>query len=282
MGLTNMTQNGEKRLSYSKVRDKEKRRRQTAGATMLETALILPLVLVIAFGLMYLSSAFNAKLSLKWAVGQAVRLAITRGDIRRVGMRIIPSLSDFTGLYAPRIHSFTFSEATDQAKTLLSYQVPYNDAIQFYDTRLFEPFQRDAHFDGNLNNSYPTFLYAIAYANETMRQSLGMSVKYPCDPDGSGPNDGPGCFMCQFLNPDTMDLTGYVSVADVVGRAQIIGPPIYKIALRCSYRPMSPFLQPISGLLRVFVPNQGNFLSRTMTVTKNYRIEINNHWEALQ
>jgi hypothetical protein len=100
----------------------------------------------------------------------------------------------------------------------------------------------------------PMFRFILAYIYQFMVQSLGASVKFPCQTDPSSPIAGvaasePGCLMCEFLNPTKSNIPdpaqwrdGYNGLDNAVFVPGISYIPQNEIFIRCSYRPTVSFL----------------------------------------
>ena len=83
-----------------------------------------------------------------------------------------------------------------------------------------------------------------------MKQSVGSSVRYPCNPNGV---NGAGCLACKNIDPEP-----YLDNA-----AGVAGSPGYSrqfVGVECAYRPSNILLNPFLGLLRMIVGEDINTL----------------------
>ena len=96
-------------------------------------------------------------------------------------------------------------------------------------------------FDGYRFDQLPgPYLYAMVYMNQALKKGVGLTIKFPCDPEGDGTDDGPGCVSCQYLNPDTLDTTLWLGGAAL---------PDDRIHLKCKYQPNVFLVRPMAAML---------------------------------
>ena len=197
------------------------------GATMLEIALTLPFFLIGIFLVIWIGVVIHGKSSLDAAVTKSLRLAATRGVNELLGVSIISDVQDWldSGAVNPssRLQGLLATEEWDQAG-------PYYDELV------------SGVFSGkNLSDLPPEYIYALVYVNESMRQSVGPSLRSPCDPNDLA--NGGGCMACSFLDP-----VSYRSAFDE-GTATSDDPPRRTMGLECRYQPAHFLLRPLVSLL---------------------------------
>lgn len=211
---------------------------------MIEFVIVFPIVLVILFVLIQGTMAINAKYALRTAVTNAARLAYTRGNGDILGTidsrGVIPAIDQYLegGGCDPQMDSiFRLGDGIPGSGC---------DALQtfFAQQAACSPFPNCAVPPCELPNDYPkSYSYFVAYALLGMREGLGGSVRYPCDPMIE---ENDGCFSCDFLNPDAT--TGG---PDGCGDASEDPAELPVIYVRCRYRPIATVLNPIYRLLRM-------------------------------
>lgn len=217
---------------------------QERGGYLVEFALGLPVVLLLIFIVIWISVILHARSTLTVVLGQALRLAATRGDSSLVGTDIIPDIQAWTGdpaQVAPPASLNQFLASPDlEATTYWDY----------YNTVSLDPvFGGVAGTSGSvrLNETQPEYIYALVYFNQSLRQSIGPTVRFPCDPTLA---DGSGCVSCVFLNPNSL-FSNAVGPQDPWDTA-VDGPiPRRRLGMECQYRPSSVFLDPVVKLLRI-------------------------------
>lgn len=212
--------------------------RGESGVSMLETAIILPLVLVAIFIAIGLAAIANGRSALSSAMTEAMRLAATRGD------------SDLMGgkqMVLPVKRFLDANEFEDLASLISSGDVKFEDLKTFAN----ECFGK-VYGTQSLKELPASYIYALVYIHQALRQSIGPSLSFPCiPPGGSSPGGGcpavssPGCVGCYLINPDTLDFTP-VNSSD---------PDPNRYAIRCEYSPSSVFLNPIYRIFSVFSGN---------------------------
>lgn len=190
---------------------------------MLETAVLLPLLVLGIFFFIWLGTVMHAKSSLDAAVARAVRLACTRGVSEVAGMEVIQRVQDWQ------------RSGDDSGIEPLLKNGDFSNWLEWYDDRSNQIFSGVS----NLISMPSEYIYALVYVNEAMKQSVGAGVRYPCDPEDLV--NGGGCLGCSFLNPDTLE-SGFPSEDP----AQWAGPPPRRsIGLECRYQPDHTILKPL-------------------------------------
>jgi hypothetical protein len=226
-----------------------RRRASERGATLLETALFIPFLLIIIYIVLFISTMLNARASLTAAIGSGVRLAYTRAQVRTVtGTNVdplIPAVAQF--------QNNNVSLRTSGLTPLLTLRVDPESAGPFLDALTGRPERNYPGFDFR---ELPTsFIYAYIFILQSMRQSVG-DIKFPCNPDeddlsATTGSDGPGCLMCEPLHPGGDGVyQGYDSNYGVFESQNRAGGFDTKwIGLECSYRPSNALIGPIERLL---------------------------------
>ena len=248
-----------------------------SGVALIETIIVLPLFLILVFFFIWLGSALNAKAALTSAVGQAVRLAITRGNeftIPTPLFAVVDEWQNSTEVIPPSALTEVLCHGIEPDKCITIYQ-------QCTYGRLFGI----ANVPGGIRQVPREYLYAMIYLNEAMRQSLGGMVKFPCKPDTSSvglcPADiydaiadapsGEGCMLCIFL--DTRHVPPMIPVAQVsIQEINDNYPPKVddpkwlrsKIGIECGYHLSATVTRPLQRLLGAI--GGGDFVLTTRAV----------------
>jgi len=208
--------------------------RSIRGASMVETALFLPLILLSVFIIIAVGVALNARAALSSGMTEALRLAHTRGNSTRMGTDILPA-----------IESVHIGNPSESALRILT-SLPDNERLSGY-------YLLDSCFARMYDNELPGLknqhLYSLVYLNQALAQSIGPSFRFPCLPPGATPPQGcdngrprlPGCAMCYLFDPE---------YPEAETASSSLSPD--RIAIRCEYAPSSIFLDPIVRLLSVF------------------------------
>lgn len=187
------------------------------GVALVEIAVSLPVVLALIFIGIWVSVTWTSKTSLDEAIGEGLRLGMTRGELRNASINL-------------------------PLEVMLASEDKRDPGMQFpgyYDAMSNEIFGRSFLA---LPESYR---YALAYTSWLAKERMGSGVRYPCDPEGSGDENGPRCMECRFLNPDTLESEPYVSAADPTN---YLDPPA-RLAIQCNYQPSILLVSAIVNLL---------------------------------
>jgi len=194
-----------------------------SGAALIELAIVLPLFLGLLFGVLWVSQLYHAQSTLTTAVGNALRLGITRGNHEEIGDDVISDIQGYVleaQSASPRLKSFLISGdfGSDSLEDLYGNLNP-----EILD--LLEGIS-------SLQNVSPQYLYAMVYIKLAMKNSLGPAVRFPCNPDpGPGEtDDGAGCLLCVYKNPDTPHLDIPYPVNEPMDFPN-------RIAIECRYQP---------------------------------------------
>lgn len=200
-----------------------------SGASLVEAAIGLPIFLAIVFGIIWFGITMNQKSTFNYALGLAPRAALPRGDRHVIGSEIISSIQAW-------IASNNISSASPALRELLSS--PAEEALAFTNGGHYMTSWNALGAGGNLNRVPPSYVYAQVYFFQTLRQGVGNSIRFPCDPNPASPLDGEGCARCSnTLAAPTQSLAP--------------GQPLDRrfVGLDCEFRPPSTLMKPIMALL---------------------------------
>ncbi len=230
------------------------------GATMVETALFLPIFLFCVFFALFLGFAYNAKSSLQYSVG-SVRLAFTRGDSTRVGRDdIISTVNDWRQGRANRL-----------IELLTHNLAPADTNLNWYDHQAVQVFGNNDAFGANLDfkSLDDRYIYAQIYTLQTMLQSVG-DVKFPCDPTQA---DGSGCMRCWNLNPmsDNTDLAAPPPLGPPPGS------PDYNqlyVGIRCQYSIGGSLMKPLHALANLMSGSMNGYQPLVITQQRFFEAGI--------
>ncbi len=226
--------------------------RGEGGVTMIETAVFLPLMLLIVFIILFLATLLNARSSLTAAVGSGARLGYTRAQVQ-MDANNNGTPEAMIGAVADWQKNGGSLAVAPQLLGLLSSTEFQSDGQS---VEAFLNVLTAATFPGFAFKELPsTYIYAQIYALQAMRDSVG-DVRFPCNPgDPTMPqtaHDGPGCLMCVPLRPPGSSGTyqGYdpdPAVFESLNRAG--GFDTSWVGIRCSYRPSNAILGAVESLL---------------------------------
>ena len=223
------------------------RYRSSAGATMIETVIILPLVLVLFFFMIWLGVMSNTQGIFKQSVNNALMLAATRGDDLLMHQDIIPQFQTWTS--GPPTGIILRLLTWDNGKPI-SWNAPASwgssprsvmTSITLANARISG--QASAPQIQDMPNRY---IYTLIYIYQSMRQGIGNALRYPCaDVLAGGPDSYlagsqfAGCLVCQFENPDNSG-----------SRTFTIDPAISaEIKISCYFRPDETILRPLANMI---------------------------------
>lgn len=211
--------------------------RRSSGAILAEVAVTMPLFLALIFFLIWIAVTANARQSLTSAVENAVRLGGTRGKAEVFqaveGDRYVGAIPGIDAWHAGQ-------GASARVKELLL-------SSDREDMALYNSPVKKIYGGGSAFEDLPAhYSYAVVYANEAMRLSVGEELRYPCIPDETDDlTEGQGCLFCYPVNPITLDSSPYSGAED----AQLL---TYRtVAIRCDYSPSSMIMGMIQRLLAV-------------------------------
>lgn len=202
------------------------------GATLVETALMLPIVIVGILLIIWLAVFFSSSASFETALQNAGRLA-TRAERKNVGVEMIKPVHDWNA---------SGGDLTADLEPLMTVGVDRMSASDFLNSYGVGVFGAGGFRFADLP---PEYSYTMIYLKEALTQAIGETVFFPCDPDsseGSAPRTGPGCVACKLLNPVTYDETPWDTGAD---------PPRQAFTLDCKYQPHNFLLSPVFRIISV-------------------------------
>lgn len=211
----------------------------SCGISTIEFALIAPLLLMLIFSVIYFGHAYSARISLTTAVG-AVRTGFTRGE-----------LDLFTGIQTiPDINSYLSGGGNDHIpparlrELLASPDLNGIGAGQAYGSAGTYASMLNSVYGGSpgLKQLSETKLYTLVYVNQMMLQSIGPSLRFPCQEKG--------CLYCEFL-PD------FLAPGD---------PGTSHTGIKCSYRPSNVFLDPVLAMIGVIT---GGAIDPNVVITRS-------------
>lgn len=231
------------------------------GATLVMIVLGMPIFLALVFMLVWLPQLLNARSTFTFAVAQGGRLAATRGNPVLTGFD--PDLNE--GLIQ-NIHTWQAAGicgGSDADWALVKDY--YGSEGQYQTAALLDHFYNGAGTAEVMGGQFCTlpveYLYAIAYINQVMRESLGEnSVRFPCNPYvDAPPYNGDRCLFCKFMNPQFAAHFmgggggGGTSPWDTYSGA----PPQDRYGIMCFYAPPESIATFILRLLNTVVGGSG-------------------------
>ncbi len=241
---------------------------------MVETAILLPLFLFGVLFFLWLAVTVNARNSLSSAIENGVRLAFSRGQGQLVGIRAGGLLSSVQN----SLTGGSFNPPSGSPVTALLHRgnapSPFGGGGWY-----MQEWRRTFGPSTNANDIPPHYVMALAQTYEGLVHSIGPSLRFPCDPRGAGPNNGPGCARCTNLHPMSIgDLNAAgrceagrvwapptsagsgscsgspnLAVATLTRAATAGGEPfkLNWVGVECEYRPDNAILTPLLGLLQL-------------------------------
>lgn len=191
--------------------------REQHGIALLELAIYLPLFLFLLFSGIFVATTLNARSALTSAVHN-VRLAFTRGQSDLVGSEVIAD-----------VQNWKFGGGSwDNLKPLLATPDLEDSALSHYTD------MSQAQFGVGFEQLPSSYIYSHVYVAQSMVQSVGAGVRFPCNPDEP---DGAGCLDCRSA-PDPTTPPGTAPTEDT----RFIG-------ITCRYRPSGVIVGAVEGLL---------------------------------
>ena len=202
-----------------------KNKHSEKAGVLLETVAALPLFLAGIFIFIWLAFYFHAKTSLSNSLGKALRISVTRGNSPS-SLGAIQDIDDWVNYV---------NETPRLRRLLASSGENWSDVEDIYDNYTIETFHPTTL---SLRDMPPHYVYALVYLNEGLKQTIGPSVRYACDPTAP---DGDNCLRCKFLNPDRAEREA--------GIQSIVDPPLGSIGMECQYKPALFILSPALKML---------------------------------
>ncbi len=164
---------------------------------IVEIAIAMPIFLFFVYIFIWLAVARNQITSFSSAVHFGTRLSITRGKKEVMGY---DPLSE-NGLI-PVLDKTTIDSNDAIVKSILSTEDLENSMSYTYDEWSQETLGL------NFNELPNYYFYALAFIYQSLKRSVGNSVRFPCDPKDPHNNDpqkGDMCLKCTFINPKAND-----------------------------------------------------------------------------
>jgi hypothetical protein len=177
----------------------------------------------------------NARGSLSSAVSNGARLAFTRSVDAEMGTTLIPEVQAY-------LNSGIATGALDQllATPGLESTAFIPGAGGWY----MSQWNATLGLNNDISKLPASYLYALVYTYRHFKQSVGNTVRYPCDPHD--PVNGGGCLRCTNLNATTG------SRAPSPNMSPALGDPNYDlnaVGVSCEYRPADFFFTPLLRLV---------------------------------
>jgi hypothetical protein len=231
-------------------RAQDYKKKQLRGAALLEIIICLPVLLMMMWLFLYVGIMYNARSSLVSAMENSLRVALTRSNLSL-------SMADEESLY--QYLDTLCSSLSGSGRNALE---PILFANQKEEAGIDEYNRNTAHWkdwyqsgEGALFCEQPLHnIYAIVFIQLTMQNSVGNSVKFPCDPRSDDKDAGAGCMRCIPLNPCSLDRSLVKSSCD---QSTIF----HRVAIECEFRPDSVFVAPFDALANLVTGSNTNTLS---------------------
>ena len=215
------------------------------GGVIIEFLIALPLFLLIILVIISASAINNAHTSLDFAVANAVRLAVSRGDDE------IAAKIDVNYRIAKRVSG---AQASSNFNEIFVYN-PNNTLVVPNDYKSLILGSGDPQNVSTL--ALPTaHRLALALVYQYMKEAVGSMVQFPCDPDDLNNENRFGCMNCYFR--EELDNGCYLPVSGFSGKPQgcaedqvsddVELPEMY-INLTCRYLPNEPALKMLTSIV---------------------------------
>lgn len=217
-------------LAIARRQLRDLRRRTFRGSVLIDAMLTIPILLAVVFFATWFGSTLNAKVSLASALGNGIRLGLTRGDIARAGSALIPDLDNAASSLIP-----CNDIKGNPARGWLVQNIPDDQiAAVFGGTSsgggnppdliftMHQPIEGSDPYEC-ITQLPVQYMYTLAYVKEALVMSLGSNIKFPCRRDDTSA----GCVRCHFINP--------ITLGDDILRADVL--PTDRLGLECLYKP---------------------------------------------
>lgn len=228
------------------------------GATLIETAILLPFLLFLIFFIVWKGVSINEQTALETGLGNALRLGATRGDASLVRSEILPGIHSWVATPPGSPPSLAPPPKIGELLVWPDGNLNWGPASLLLDGKTIEVFTGVSTFQ-----SLPAqYVYVLVYVYQSLRQSIGNSIRYPCDPDSTTQGNGPGCVLCQFMNP--------IDMGTASGSYTDFPPPTNVIAVRCRYRPALFLFGPLYRLMHIMSGSSGPLPAHILTAQKRF------------
>lgn len=251
--------------------------RRQQGVVLIELAVGLPLFLIFLFFFVYLGITYNAKNSLRSAMENATRSALTRGKLSYS----FGNYSLYQGL--DTLCTNMSDRGNDALMRTLYHNVSTPDGIDNYNetsTHWSHWLDQDAN-SANFCRLPLHQIYAIIFTQAAMEKSVGGTVRFPCDPaDTREGRGGAGCLRCIPLNPCSLDrspLNPPITDDSDLKQQCDLTTILNRSAISCEYRPDSVFVTPIDALISLFTGSRTQTVS-TVRYTSFFDIPVDYDW----
>lgn len=231
-------------------------RSRVEGAAFVEFIFALPVFFLLITFFMWLAVLLNARTSLTLALGYATRLALTRADDARVGKDLILPVNDWID-----------NGRVDESLARLLFADTKGADWAHYSSSNSSLSPVASVFGESLQDMPKQYAYILIYIYESIRQSVGSSARFPCDPrnlDGTDDSDGFGCVKCEFLHPQDLSLENERYGLDV---------PRTRARIRCEYKPDGVLSRLVSGMFGL-VTGSSRALDANLIITRTTFFDV--------
>jgi len=225
------------------------------GAVLVELSMAIPFVLLIIFSSLWMTESLHANSSLTAAVGNSLRLGITRGDYEELGEDILEDVPNYIYGWGSFDRLETLLVTSDVAS---GSPVPPLEIYNEPELGVLSAFQFPDGQGYRLEDLPARYLYSLVYIKAAMKNSLGNNVRFPCDPNAS---DGAGCLLCVFRNPDFPQTQVPYIAEDREDFPR-------RIAIECSYRQRDTITSTLERLVAVVSGGNGAPLNVVFSAAK--------------
>lgn len=225
------------------------------GATLIEIAIAIPIVLAVIFFTISISLALNARFSLHSSMINGVKLGLSRSDASRLGMQFVTNYTS-KGMN-PFVDSWYYGSSPSFStipEDFFCKGVSYDECKDNMTSLVFAKFDQQSLTPPSPDLP-PSYFYTLFYIYQSMEQSIGSSLRYPCSTDQSW------CMFCQFQDPGfNADLNG-----NYEGTYPLTSESIH---LTCSIRPWGTILGSVFALLGGPADSGGSVITRRVHATR--------------
>lgn len=225
---------------YTQLKQKD------TGAILVEIALTLPIFLILILFILWYATYANARSALTTSVLHAPSLGVTRARSEFIDSGFYP-LHHYTGALTPDYDGLLYS-SVDIASARDYYGSVDPNFFRF----------EDGTNPGTLCPIIPledlpkAYIFTLAYAYLSMKQSTDNQLRFPCDPNTE---DGGNCMWCYFKQPHE-DIKNPWTCSDT---DEVLDLMTRHFTLVCEYSPSNVIYDAIRSLGAQFFnkPNIG-------------------------
>jgi hypothetical protein len=231
------------------------------GAVFLELLLGLPVMLMVIWLFIYIGIIFNLRASLTSAMDNSVRNALPRSALSLSlppGRFLYGALDDLCGALSssdPKLDQLLFS-GVDRAEGLTYYDNQSRHWKDWYGGSNSVDTAQGLFCSQPLHN-----LYAIIFTSVIMKNAVGNTIRYPCDPLSSERGHGAGCMSCIALNPCSLNTA---QVSENCPEETLF----HRIVLECTARPAGVIVAPFDALSKLVTGSE----TETISIVKHRAI----------